>query len=92
MLDLTKNLNFVGNVDTTTGAPAGDCGFTESGDFVVSIGPDPSQKFFTSPSWQYISTGTTYDEKVATPHQCPNCGAYLKRNMRQCDYCLTEFW
>ena len=59
---------FADNINITTAITAKDYGFTESGDFVVSIGPDPSQKFFTSPSWQYVSTGATYDEKVATPH------------------------
>ena len=38
------------------------------------------------------TSGATYEEKVATPHNCPNCGAFLKKNDKKCEYCLTEFW
>lgn len=39
-----------------------------------------------------ISISAPYEEKVATPHNCPNCGAFLKKNDKKCEYCLTEFW
>ena len=39
-----------------------------------------------------ISISAPYEEKKAMPHNCPNCGAFLKENDKKCEYCLTEFW
>ena len=39
-----------------------------------------------------VSISAPYEEKIATPHNCPNCGAFLKKNDKKCEYCLTEFW
>lgn len=25
-------------------------------------------------------------------HNCPNCGAFLKKGVHKCEYCQTEFW
>ena len=25
-------------------------------------------------------------------HNCPNCGAFLKKGAHKCEYCQTEFW
>jgi hypothetical protein len=25
-------------------------------------------------------------------HNCPNCGAFLKKGTHKCEYCQTEFW
>lgn len=28
----------------------------------------------------------------ASAHNCPNCGAFLKKGVHKCEYCQTEFW
>ena len=25
-------------------------------------------------------------------HNCPNCGAFLRKGVHKCEYCQTEFW
>jgi hypothetical protein len=35
------------------------------------------------------------DEKSTSDvsaHNCPNCGAFLKKGAHKCEYCQTEFW
>ena len=35
------------------------------------------------------------DEKSTvdvSAHNCPNCGAFLKKGAHKCEYCQTEFW
>ena len=35
------------------------------------------------------------DEKSTvdvSAHNCPNCGAFLRKGVHKCEYCQTEFW
>lgn len=35
------------------------------------------------------------DEKSTvgvSAHNCPNCGAFLRKGIHKCEYCQTEFW
>lgn len=51
-------------------------------------------KFSLDTSQSAITSSAPYpiQEKKITPHYCPSCGATIKQNQFQCDYCLTEFW
>ena len=42
----------------------------------------------------YISDHIEYENSTSdiSAHNCPNCGAVLKKGVHKCEYCQTEFW
>ena len=48
---------------------------------------------------RYMKSSYTMDhveDENSTPnvsaHNCPNCGAFLRKGVHKCEYCQTEFW